>query len=200
MVISSGQAKAERSDARLNRERILAAACEVFAEQGLDGEIREVAARAGVAVGTIYRHFENREALLAALLLETKRDLLDRLAGAARNEQPETALRAGIRSFAQVCERFGSLTEALIAGRLEHLFGGRAEFTQILATILKRGTDEGVFRADIDVPAAVSMLEGTLMSGPFLRLARKRSFRLAAESITELFLRACRTSAAEPAA
>ena len=60
MILSSGQAKAERSDARLNRERILAAACEVFAEQGLDGEIREVAERAGVAVGTIYRHFENR--------------------------------------------------------------------------------------------------------------------------------------------
>ena len=199
MVIASGQVKAERSDARLNRERILAAACEVFAEHGLDGEIREVAARAGVAVGTIYRHFENREALLAALLMETKKDLLDRLAGAARNEQPETALRAGIRAFAQVCERFGSLTEALFAGRLEHLHGGHAEFTEILATILKRGIDEGVFRADIDVPAAVSMLEGTFMSGPFLRLARERSFRLAADSITELFLCACRKSSREEA-
>jgi len=197
MILSSGQAKAERSDARLNRERILAAACEVFAEQGLDGEIREVAERAGVAVGTIYRHFENREALLAALLLETKRDLLDRLVGAARNEQPETALRAGMRSFAQVCERFGSLTEALFAGRLENLHGGHAEFTEILATILKRGIDEGVFRADIDVPAAVSMLEGTFMSGAFLRLARERSFQRAADSIAELFLRACRRASAE---
>jgi AcrR family transcriptional regulator len=200
MIIGSGQAKTERSDARLNRERILAAACEVFAEHGLDGEIREVAARAGVAVGTIYRHYENREALLAAILLETKRDLLDRLAAAARNEQPETALRAGIRSFAQVCERFGALTEALLAGRFEHLHGGRAEFTEIVAKILKRGVDEGVFRADIDVPAAVSMLEGTFMSGPFLRLARERSFRLAADSLTELFLRACRRGGAEEAA
>ncbi len=192
MVIGSGQAKGERSDARLNRERILAAACEVFAERGLDGEIREVAERASVAVGTIYRHFENREALLVALLLETKRDLLHRLASAARREHPETALRAGIRSFAQVCERFGSLTEALFAGRLENLHGGHAEFTEILAKILKRGIDEGVFRADIDVPAAVSVLEGSFMSGAFLRLARERSFRRAADSIAELFLHACR--------
>ncbi|MDO8612835.1 MAG: TetR family transcriptional regulator [Dehalococcoidia bacterium] len=198
MVMRSGQAKGGRSDARLNRERILTAACVVFAQQGLDGEIREVAERAGLAVGTIYRHFENREALLSALLLETKRDLLDRLASAAQNEEPETALRAGIRSFALVCERFGSLTEALFAGRLEHLHGGHAEFTEMLAKILKRGIDEGGFRADLDVPAAVSMLEGAFMSGAFLRLARERSFHLAADSIAEIFLRACRKGDKEP--
>lgn len=192
MVVGSSSSKAERSDARLNRERILAAACDVFAERGLGGEIREVAARAGVAVGTIYRHYEDREALLAALLLETKRDLLDRLVDAASNAPPETALRACIQSFAHVCERFGLLMEALIAGRLEHLYGGRAEFTEVLATILSRGVDEGAFRADLDVSSAVCMIEGVFTSGAFLRLARDRSSRLAADSIAELFLSACR--------
>ncbi|MDW8047571.1 MAG: helix-turn-helix domain-containing protein, partial [Chloroflexota bacterium] len=63
--------QSERSDARLNRERLLAAAREVLAERGAAAEMREIAERAGVAVGTLYRHFPTREALVAAIIAET---------------------------------------------------------------------------------------------------------------------------------
>lgn len=62
-----------RRDAAANRERVLAAAAEVFHERGVDASLEDVARRAGVGVGTVYRRFPSREALLEALLS----DLLD---------------------------------------------------------------------------------------------------------------------------
>jgi AcrR family transcriptional regulator len=56
-----------RADARRNREKILAAARAVFAEQGVDAQMDDVARRADVGVGTVYRHFPTKEALLNAL-------------------------------------------------------------------------------------------------------------------------------------
>jgi len=57
-----------RADARRNRERVLAAAEEVFSEAGLRAQIDEVARRAGVGVGTVCRNFPNKEALVEAVL------------------------------------------------------------------------------------------------------------------------------------
>ena len=57
-----------RADARRNYDRILAAAEDVFSEQGTDASLNEVAKRAGVGPGTLYRHFPDREALLDVLM------------------------------------------------------------------------------------------------------------------------------------
>jgi AcrR family transcriptional regulator len=59
-----------RADARRNRERILAAAREVFAETGIESQMDAVAERAGVGVGTVYRHFPTKDALLGELVAE----------------------------------------------------------------------------------------------------------------------------------
>jgi AcrR family transcriptional regulator len=56
-----------RADARRNREKVLAAARAVFAEEGVDAQMDDVARRADVGVGTVYRHFPTKEALLSAL-------------------------------------------------------------------------------------------------------------------------------------
>ena len=69
-IPSTGIASAERKlrvDAARNRQRVLAAAAEVFAERGLDVSLDEVAHAAGVGVGTLYRRFPNKEALVEAL-------------------------------------------------------------------------------------------------------------------------------------
>jgi AcrR family transcriptional regulator len=60
-------AKPLRADARRNREKVLAAARAVFAEQGVDAQMDDVARRADVGVGTVYRHFPTKDALLGAL-------------------------------------------------------------------------------------------------------------------------------------
>ena len=59
-----------RADARRNRERVMTAAREVFAEYGLEAQMDQIAAQAGVGVGTVYRHFPTKEALVAALVAD----------------------------------------------------------------------------------------------------------------------------------
>jgi AcrR family transcriptional regulator len=59
-----------RADARRNREKVLTAARAVFADQGVDAQLDDVARRADVGVGTVYRHFPTKEALLTALTNE----------------------------------------------------------------------------------------------------------------------------------
>src|SRR5580704_13622999 len=65
--VQTAPASPKRADARRNRERLLAAAREVFAECGESTALEEIARRAGVGIGTLYRHFPNRQALLEAL-------------------------------------------------------------------------------------------------------------------------------------
>lgn len=69
-ALLAAAAKPLRKDAALNRERVLAAAAEVFHEQGLAAGMEDIARRAGVGVGTVYRRFPDRESLLDALLTE----------------------------------------------------------------------------------------------------------------------------------
>lgn len=64
-----------RADARLNREKILTAAEEVFAEHGAAASTEQVAARAGVAIGTVFRHFPTKTALLQAVMKRLLQDL-----------------------------------------------------------------------------------------------------------------------------
>ncbi len=79
-------ARALRADAARNRELLLAAAEEVFAERGVEASVADIARRAGVAKGTVFRHFASKEDLIASLVCEhlvTLTDAAHRLAGAA---------------------------------------------------------------------------------------------------------------------
>jgi len=85
--LSTPLAKPLRADARRNREKVLAAAREAFAAKGLEVGMEDVARRAGVGVGTIYRHFPTKEALLDALWA----DKVDRVVALTReaSENPD---------------------------------------------------------------------------------------------------------------
>src|SRR5437588_9177263 len=74
-----------RADARRNRDQVLAAARDVFVEQGPDAALDEVARRAGVGIATLYRRFPAREALMRAVAL----DVLARTAAAAQQAEAE---------------------------------------------------------------------------------------------------------------
>jgi len=181
-----------RADAAANRERILEAAREVFARRGLEAEIREIAERAGVGVGTLYRHFESRDGLLGAVVQEAKDGLLQRLRAQVDTEGPVAALTGMMRLVAELCERFGALTEAALSGRLGRLHEGEAEFTELLERLLRRGVRTGAFRLDLDVPVAASVLKSAFTAGAFLDLATQRSYAGAAEAIADFFLLAVR--------
>jgi AcrR family transcriptional regulator len=77
-----------RADAQRNRARILAAAEEVFAEQGAGASTEEVARRAGVAIGTVFRHFPTKDDLLAAIMKELASRFAGEVETLAQQEDP----------------------------------------------------------------------------------------------------------------
>ena len=89
-----------RADARRNRARILAAARELFASEEPDVQIDDVARRAGVGVGTVYRHFPDKEALMGELVRERFGIFNERLR-AALAEERRRALRSARRRAAR---------------------------------------------------------------------------------------------------
>src|SRR5258708_889012 len=85
--VSSDSSPALRADAHRNRQQVLAAAAQVFVEQGADAPLDDIARRAGVGIATLYRRFPDREALWRAVAL----DVLARTAREARAAETEEA-------------------------------------------------------------------------------------------------------------
>ncbi|MEV0842520.1 TetR/AcrR family transcriptional regulator [Actinocatenispora sera] len=97
----TGRTRGRRADAVRNEQALLAAAAEVFVEAGVDAPIRQIAARAGVGLGTIYRHFPTRADLVVAVFRHQVEECAaagPRLLAAA--DSPLAALRAWIDAFA----------------------------------------------------------------------------------------------------
>ncbi len=84
-----------RADARRNREAVLTAAKELFAEQGLEAQMPDVAHAANVGVGTVYRHFPTKDHLIAALVSER----FERLAAKAREGLETSDAWVGVAEF-----------------------------------------------------------------------------------------------------
>ena len=106
----------KRADARRNYDRLLAAAAASFAEHGADDvSLEEIARRAGVGIGTLYRHFPNRQALLEAVYKDQV-DGLEVLAGKLLTaESPGAALGEWMRAFMAFGRTKRSLSGALVA-------------------------------------------------------------------------------------
>jgi AcrR family transcriptional regulator len=111
-----GAGRAVRADARRNIDTLLEAAKEVFATSGVDAPVREIAARAGVGVGTVYRHFPQRADLVAAVF----RREVDACAAAApalaAEHAPCEALSAWLRRYSRFIATKRGLAAALHSG------------------------------------------------------------------------------------
>jgi AcrR family transcriptional regulator len=188
MVESTAASRSERSDAVLNRARILDAARHIFAIRGLEAEMKDIAALADVGVGTLYRHFESRDGLLTALLDETRAELLARVQSAVADHAPADAFRAIFVAAADVFERFGALIEVAMARKLDVDERQHDEFTTIMDTLLARGVTEGAFRPDLDISVTRAAVESVFISGKFVELARDRGYSAAADALARAFL------------
>jgi AcrR family transcriptional regulator len=124
-------AQRRRSDARRNEQALLAAAAEVFVRSGVDAPVRDIAARAGVGIGTIYRHFPTR----AGLIIAVYRHQVDECAAAgpallAAGESPRAALARWIDLFVDFL-----VTKHGLAARLQ---SGEASFEGLHEYFLDR--------------------------------------------------------------
>ena len=147
-----------RADARRNRARIVAAAKEAFAERGLEAQMDDVARSAGVGVGTVYRHFPTKAALVQGLIV----DKMERLAETARRlaeteDDPWDALAGTLRAGAEQQLRDRTLSQ-VVATQPQASFQRAAEETGLaeqLTLLLERAQAAGAVRKDVrpdDIP------------------------------------------------
>jgi AcrR family transcriptional regulator len=163
---------ARRADAMINREHILEAAQSVFAEYGLDLEIGEVATRANLGVGTLYRHFTNREDLLRAIVLRTIEEALMQLrsALASASDDPCTSLQTLVATGLRVKQRYRLLFELMRDPRLGKLFDPsqgetiRVQFLAIFSELIDRGIKARIFRDDLDQEVVATVIIGSFTS------------------------------------
>lgn len=142
---------------------ILVAAEEVFADRGLhDARVEEIAARAGVAVGTVYNHFEDREALLAVLVESRRRELAQKLDRALADQQP---FEVQLKSFAlTVFEHFEShrpFLSILLQSDVGQPTEAMREIRARTDALVKRGLAKKALRPEL-APLLSSMLAGSL--------------------------------------
>jgi AcrR family transcriptional regulator len=141
-----------RSDAVRNRERVLEAAKAVFSAGGSDASLEAVAKRAGVGIGTLYRHFPTREALFEAVYrreVEQLSELAEQLKSAAA---PVDALRSWLRSNVElVATKKGMIAAlALVVQAPSELYTYSFDrLTKAVGTLLDRAVAAGEIRADI---------------------------------------------------
>jgi AcrR family transcriptional regulator len=152
-----------RADARRNRERILTAARHACAEHGASVQIDDVARSAGVGVGTVYRHFPTKEALIEALVAEKYRVAVDNARAASEIDDPWDAFADMLRRNAEMMARDATLRDALtrLSGADVPLAPeGRADLEEIGGRIIARAQEAGVLRDDVTLDDI-----GLLMSG-----------------------------------
>ena len=140
-----------RADARRNHEKVMAAAAAAFAESGLEAQVEDIARRAGVGVGTVYRHFPTKEAIVAALAEQHFQRLAD-IAEAALDEQGDaweifsaTIWRAANAAAGDVawCEIIGDPPDAV-----QGAARGQQRLAEATATLIGRAQRAGLMRED----------------------------------------------------
>jgi AcrR family transcriptional regulator len=158
----------KRADARRNYDRLLAAAAAVFAERGADDvSLEEIARRAGVGIGTLYRHFPARQALLEAVYKDQV-DGLEVLAGKLlASESAGAALCEWMRAFVAFGRTKRSLSSALVA-----TIGKDSEFMSACSmtlrgcteTLLSRAQEAGEARPEVQSADIMRLAHALIMA------------------------------------
>ncbi|MEO3873470.1 TetR family transcriptional regulator [Nonomuraea sp. B12E4] len=169
-----------RSDARDNRERILAVARAAFAAEGLDVPIREIARRAEVGAATVYRHFPTKEALFAEAFAEA-------MAMCSAVVEEGLAAADPWRGFCLVIEKLMEVNaldrgfSRAFVSRVDYFAADRDRTLRLLLRLIRRAKEAGDLRADFvleDIILALMANEGIRAESPEMRAAASR--RLAA--------------------
>ena len=162
-----------RADAIRNRARVLAAARDCMARQGLDVQMEEIAKKAGVGVGTVYRHFPNKDELIDALAADRFVRLAELADESLENPEPWEAFVAFMRASAMIQVDDKALSEVLVSR--SDTMRRAAESVNMLdrvAKVINRAKESGDLRADArpeDVPMVMCALAGACnhpMSNP----------------------------------
>jgi AcrR family transcriptional regulator len=168
-----------RADARRNREKLLAAAVAAFADRGTDASLDAIARRAGVGIGTLYRHFPTREALVEAAY----RNEVEQLCAAAPEllaaHPPDVALAEWMNRFVDYAAAKRGMKSALheiAASGSDPFADTRRGILEAIGSLLDAGVAAGTIRSDVDAEVvlramgAVWHVDDLEQARPLLRL------------------------------
>jgi AcrR family transcriptional regulator len=156
-----GQGDPLRADAQHNRERILQAAHDAFAESG-DASLNSIAKRANVGAGTLYRHFPSREALILAVYRHDIQQLVESVPTLLAQRPPLAALRLWFERLAEYVKIKHGLGDALNAAAAQDAINETyAPVTAAIGVLLRAGEEAGSVRPGLE-PGDVLLLMGFL--------------------------------------
>jgi len=152
----------KRADAQRNYDKLIAAGREAFTEKGSDASLEDIARRAGVGIGTLYRHFPTRQALLEAVYVEEV-EALCRSADELDGEEPWDALVAWLHRFVDYVG-----TKTALADQLFEYFDRDAPFFATCRNafystggpLLERAQEAGAVRTDISLDEVLHLVAG----------------------------------------
>lgn len=168
-VPSFTQPRKPRSDARANRERLLQAAREVFAARGMDATLDDVAHHAGLGVGTAYRHFPNKHALLAGLFDDRFADFIAVAEAALDDPDPWAGFAGSFTRLSEDLVEVRALGDLLLSPDPSVPPPGPAEVDRVMRALLARAQAAGVARADLapdDLPTLQTMVDAAAERDP----------------------------------
>ena len=154
-----------RADAQRNRDLLLAAARDAFTEHGREASLEDIARRAGVGVGTLYRHFPNRQSLIEAVYVEEVEALCR-----------SAADTAGLPSWDALTQWFNRFVDYVATKRalVEEMMATIGQDAQVFRTcheaifkagepLLERAKQDGVIRSDVEFLDVIRMVSGVTM-------------------------------------
>jgi AcrR family transcriptional regulator len=167
----AGEPRPMRADAQRNYERLLSAAAAAFTEHGADDvSLEEIARRAGVGIGTLYRHFPTRQALLEAVYREQVEAVRAAAEEQLQSDAPGEALAAWLRVLVDFSSTKHSLTTALLATMdkdSELLSSCSAVIRGAAEALLARAQEAGAVRADVDAKDLIRLVHAVNLAAQY---------------------------------
>jgi len=163
MEIALPSPRPRRADARHNREALLSAARQAFLDGDTDVHVKDIARSAGVAIGTLYRHFETREALIEEVYRKEVDDLCAAPGVLLNQHTPEEALRRFLFllvDHAAVGKGMSSVLESIMATDSPVFDDARTRMADALTLLLQAGHAAGAVRDDVTGPTLLRALGG----------------------------------------
>jgi AcrR family transcriptional regulator len=162
-AVTATGARPLRADAQRNRDRLLDAAVRAFSQEGPDVTLDAIAKDAGVGIGTLYRHFPTREALVEAAYRNELARLCDAVPDLLRALPPDQAMRMWMDRFVDYMTTKRGMADALravIASGGNPYAQSRGRLLAAVTALLEAGAAAGTVRADVDPLDVLASLTG----------------------------------------
>ncbi len=151
-----------RADAERNRQRVLEVAQQVFAAEGLAVPIDEIARRAGLGVGTLYRHFPTKEALFEAIVIGRMETLVEDARLGAKAADPGAALFGFLTRMVEEGSAKKDFHAALAGVDMKRITAAKQRMKRAVHVLVARAQQASALRTDVGVDDVLTLVMGTV--------------------------------------